>query len=170
MSGGEVVTRVLDDAFADREGEVEAAPGRIALFKPGDDAEGVQVVVKAEAVLPQRGIECFLARVAEGGMTDVVGEGKGLGEFAVQSQSRCEGAGDLGYFKRVRQPGAEMVCGKIVGKTREDLGLSGQPPECAGVKNAGGVAREGRPIRVRRLWMNSSSEIAAFFNCNVGRQ
>ncbi len=94
------------------EGEVEAAPGRITLFKPGDDAQGMQVVVEAEAVLAQRGVEGFFAGVAEGRMADVVGEGEGLSELTVQAQSFGEGAGDLGYFERVGEPAAEMVAGK----------------------------------------------------------
>jgi hypothetical protein len=45
--GGGVVAGVLDDAFADGEGEVEAAKGGVALLEPGDDAQGVEVVVEA---------------------------------------------------------------------------------------------------------------------------
>ena len=44
-----VVVRVLDDAFADFEGQVQAAEGGVALFEIFDDAQGVQVVVE-EAV------------------------------------------------------------------------------------------------------------------------
>ena len=50
MMVGAVVAGVLDDAFADAEGEVEAAVGGVALLEVLDDAEGVQVVVEAEAV------------------------------------------------------------------------------------------------------------------------
>ena len=45
-----VVARVLDDALADAEGEIEAAMGGVALLEVLDDAEGVEVVVEAAAV------------------------------------------------------------------------------------------------------------------------
>ena len=78
MGGGGVVARVLDDAFADGEGEVESAKGRVALFKPGDDAQGVEVVVEAEAVGLERGVESFFAGVAEGRDGRCRGRGRGL--------------------------------------------------------------------------------------------
>ena len=146
MGSTGVVARVLDDPFAHAESEVEAAPGRIALFEPRDDAEGVEIVVETEAILPQCGVEGFFAGVAEGGMTDVVGEGESFSEFAVQAEGCGESAGDLGDFKSVGEAAAEMVSGEVAGEAREDLGLSRQPAEGAGVENAGGVAREGRTI------------------------
>ena len=85
MRGAGIVAGMLDDAFAHAESEIEAAVGRIALFKPGNDAQGMQVVVETETVLPQSGIEGLFAGVAKGGMADVVGQGKGLGEFASSS-------------------------------------------------------------------------------------
>jgi len=92
---------VLDDTFAKAEGEVESAPGRITLFKPGDDAQSVQVVVKTEAVPAQRGVERFFAGVAEGRMADVVGQGEGLSELTVQTKGGGEGAGNLSHFESV---------------------------------------------------------------------
>src|SRR5438045_1163336 len=79
-----VVAGVLDDAFAKAEREIQSTPCRIALFKPGDDAKCVQVVVETEAVLEQCGIEGFFAGVAEWGMTDVVRQGEGLSKLAIQ--------------------------------------------------------------------------------------
>jgi hypothetical protein len=73
MIGGRVVARVLDDAFADGEGEIEASKSRIALLEPGDDAEGVEVVIKAQAVGAEGFIESLFAGVAEGRMANVVG-------------------------------------------------------------------------------------------------
>ncbi len=64
--------RVLDDAFADFEGQVQAAEGGVALFEVFDDAEGVQIVVEEEAVLAHGGVEGFLAGMAEGRVADVV--------------------------------------------------------------------------------------------------
>jgi hypothetical protein len=39
-----------------------------------------------KSVLLQCGIECFFAGVAEGGVTDVVGEGEGLSELTVEAK------------------------------------------------------------------------------------
>ena len=50
MCGCAVVAGVFDDAFADAEGEVEATVGGVTLLEVLDDAEGVDVVVEAEAV------------------------------------------------------------------------------------------------------------------------
>ena len=93
VRGRGVVARVLDDAFADGEGEVETAKGGVALFKPGDDAEGVQVVIEAETVRLQSAVEGFFAGVTERGVADVVGEGEGFGEVGVEAQSTGESAG-----------------------------------------------------------------------------
>ena len=41
MASFRVVARVLDDAFANAEREVESAKCRITFFKPGDDAQRV---------------------------------------------------------------------------------------------------------------------------------
>ena len=124
------------------EGEVESAPGRIALFKPCDDAQGVQIVVETEAILAQCGIESLFAGVAKGGMTDVVGKGESLGEFWVQAQGGGERAGDLGHFEGMGEAAAEVVAGQIAREAGEDLGFSGQTAKGAGVKNAGAVAGE----------------------------
>ncbi len=160
MGGAGVVARVLDDAFAHAEGEVKTAPGRVALLEPGDDAEGVEIVVETEAVLSQCGIQGLFTGVAKGGMTDVVRQGEGLGEFGIQAQGCGESAGDLGNFEGVGEPAAEVVCRQVVGEAREDLGFSGQPAKGASMENAGGVACEGRTIGMRRLGMSAGGEIA----------
>ena len=110
--GGGVVARVLDDAFADGEGEVEAAKGGVALFKPGDDAQGVEVVVEAEAVGAEALVEGFFAGVAEGRMADVVDQGESLGELGIEAEGGGQGAGDLGDFKGVGEAAAEVVAGR----------------------------------------------------------
>ena len=59
MLGRLIVAGVLDDAFAHGEGQIQAAKCGIALFKPGDDAQRVQVVVKAESVGAERRSSAF---------------------------------------------------------------------------------------------------------------
>ena len=89
MGGEGVIARVLDDALADAEGEVEAAVSGVALLEVLADAEGVEVVVEAEAVGLEAAVECALAGVAEGRVADVVDEGKSLG---VRSSLRLSSA------------------------------------------------------------------------------
>ncbi len=74
VGGGGVIAGVLDDAFAHAEGEIEAGEGGVSELKAGDNAQGVEVVVKAKTVSAQGPIEGGLSGVAEGRMTDVVDE------------------------------------------------------------------------------------------------
>jgi hypothetical protein len=109
---------VLDDAFTDGEGEIEAAEGGVPLLKPGDDAQGVQVVIEAEAMRLKGLIEGLFAGVAEGRMADVMGQGEGFGELGVEAEGRGEGAGDLGDFKSVGgERRASEGCARRRGRT-----------------------------------------------------
>ena len=83
---------MLDDAFANGEGEVEPAKGRVALLKPGDDAQGVQVVVEAEPVGAQSAVEGLFSGVAKGRMADVVDQRESFGQLGIEAESggqRC---------------------------------------------------------------------------------
>ncbi len=115
-------------------------------------------MVEAEAELLQRDIEGFFSGVAERGMPDVVGEGEGLSEFAIEAEGLCDGGGDLGDFKCVGQAAAGVVAGEIACQPGEDLGFSGEAPEGAGVKNAGGIAGEVGSIGMGRLRMLTLGE------------
>ena len=74
---------MFDDAFAHGEGQVEPPKGCVALFKPGDNPQGVQVVVEAQAMRPERVVESLFAGVAEGRVADVVGQRQSFGEIGV---------------------------------------------------------------------------------------
>src|ERR1700688_119091 len=78
-----VIARVLDNAFANFEGQVQAAKGGVALFEILHDAKGVQVVVKKQVVGAHGGVEGFFAGVAEGGMAEIVDQRQGLGKIDV---------------------------------------------------------------------------------------
>jgi hypothetical protein len=164
MLGGDVVAGMLDDAFADTEREVEAAPGGVSLFKPGDDAQGVEIVVEAEAVGLERVIEGFFTGVAEGWMANVVGEGQSFGQFRIEAEGRGGGAGDLGDLEGVGEATAEMVSGGIAGEAREYLGFAGESAECTGMQDTGTVASKGRSIGVRRLRVCASRQISGSFD------
>ena len=63
---------MLDDAFADLEGEVEAGEGEIALLELLDDVKRVEIVVEARAEWAEEIVEHVFAGVAERRMADVV--------------------------------------------------------------------------------------------------
>ena len=167
---------MFDDAFPDGEGEVEPAKGRIALFKPGNDAQGVQIVVEGEAVGAEGVVQGFFAGVAEGRMADVVYQGEGFGEFRIECERGGEGAGDLGDFEGVGKPIAEVVGGRgerlVRGESGEDLGFAGEAAEGARVEDSGGVAGEGSAVGVRRLRMGAKGERCAgeTSDCDVRRK
>ncbi len=104
-----VIMRMLDDAFADFEREIEAAKCGVALLKILDDAEGVQVVVKRKAVLAHGCIQCLFAGMAERRVADVVHQGQRFGVIDVQAERSGNGARDLRDFQRMGEAVAEMV-------------------------------------------------------------
>jgi len=172
MIGGGVVAGVLDDAFAHGEGEIEAAEVEMAVLKKLDDAEGVEIVVEAEAVLAERVVEGALAGVAEGGMADVVGEGEGFGEVLIEAEGAGGGAGDLGDFEGVGEAAAEMVGGAL----GEDLGFAGEAAKGAGVEDAADVALEGGAVGMGRLgavalteWAERRDSAGRGQRCGQGR-
>ncbi len=90
---------VLDDAFADGQRQVETAKGGVALLKPGDDAQGVKVVVEGEASAAQAVVEGLFSGVAERRMADVVGQRQRLSQFRVQPQSARPECGRSGLLQ-----------------------------------------------------------------------
>src|SRR5580698_561543 len=99
---------MLHDAFAHGEGEVEAAHSGVALFKPGDDAQRVQIVVEGEAVRAEGLIEGLFAGMAKGRVANVMDKGERLGKLSVEAERRGGGAGDLSNLKRMREPAAKV--------------------------------------------------------------
>ena len=122
VRGGGVVAGVLDDALAHAQGQVQPAKAGIALLEPGDDAQGVQIVVEAQAKAAQALVESLFAGVAEGRMADVVRQRQRLGQFLVQPQRarpRCgqsgspPGCGSGGCESGLtgnRRPGGAKTC------------------------------------------------------------
>ncbi len=80
-----------------------------------------------------------LARVAEGGVAQVVGQGDGLGQVFVEPEDACDGAGYLGHLQGVGQSGPVVVALVV----DEDLGLVLQAAEGGAVDDAVAVALVG---------------------------
>ena len=137
---------MLHHAFEGLEGEVEAVEARVAVLEAGDDPEGLQVVVEA-AMQGECGIECRLARMAEGAVAEIVRQRHGLRQILVGSQGPGQRAGDLRHLQRVGEPGAVMVALEA----DEDLGLVLEPAEGGRVQDAVAVALIVGPEGARRL-------------------
>lgn len=137
---------VLDQPLERLRGEVEPVEGGVAALEPGDHTERLQIVIKPP---PRRRRPCerLLAGMAEGRMTEVMGEGKGLGEVLIEAEAARNGAGDLGDLERVGEAGAEEVTLVI----DEDLRLVLQLAEGGAVDDAVAVALEGAARRRLRL-------------------
>jgi hypothetical protein len=93
--------------------------------------------VAAEAV-GERLVECLLARVAEGGVAEVVTEADRLGEVLVQAECSGDRARDPGGLEGVREARAVMVALRV----DEDLRLVLEPAEALRVDDAVAVALE----------------------------
>ena len=159
MLGGAVIVRVLDDALADFEGQVQAAKLRVAQLHLLDRAQRLQVVVEELAMLAHQQVERALAGVPERRMPDVVHQRQRLGQVDIQVELRCDGARDLRDLDGVRQASAKVV-GVAAG---EDLRLVFQPAEGARVDDAVAVTLKCIAIGMRRLGIAAS---ARFLHAN----
>jgi hypothetical protein len=140
---------MLGEALQSLPAEVQAGVERIGAFERGQKADGVGVVIESARRfhLP---FEHVLARMAERGMADVVGEAQGLGQILVEAQRACQRPADLRHFEAVGEADAEMVA---VGRD-EDLGLVAQAAEGDGMDDPVAVALESvarAPLGPRRL-------------------
>ena len=96
---------MLGNAVKHLNGEVEP----LALFFQ-DVHHPQALVVMAEAL----GVELVQHRfpgVAEGGVPEIMAQGDGLGEMAVEAQGHGNGPGDLAYLEHMGEPGPVMVAG-----------------------------------------------------------
>jgi hypothetical protein len=170
MLGGCVVARVLDDAFADTQREVQAAKRGVAFFEPGDDAQRVQVVIEAEAVSPEGAVQRLFSGVAKWRMADVVDQRQRFGERHIQAKGRRQGARDLRDFERMRQAAAEMIGGAVAWQVREDLRFSGETAKGPGMQDARSVACEGSAVGVREFAVGPLRQRSVVPYRNAGRQ
>jgi len=139
---GGVVAGVLDDALADGEREIQAPVAGVALLKSLDDAEGMQVVVEAEAVALQALVESALAGVTERRMADVMHQREGFGEVDVQAERAGDLAADLRNLNGVSETTAEVVGGAA----GEDLRFAGEAAKGTRLDDPVTVAFEGRAV------------------------
>jgi hypothetical protein len=134
-----VVTRVLDDALTGTEREVQAAMAGVALLKAVDDAERMEIMVKAQTVALQADIESTFAGMAKGRMPDVMHQRERLGEIHVEAECSGDLASDLSDLNGVRKAAAKVVRGAA----GEDLCLASETAEGARLNDAVAVTLKG---------------------------
>ena len=142
---------MFDDAFAHLEGEVQAGMRGVTLLEVFDNAQRVQVVVEAFAMLAHQPVQGLLAGVAEGRMADVMHQCEAFDEAFVQAERGGDGARNLRHLDGVGEPGAEVI-GEALG---EDLRLVLQAAKGASMNDAVAVTLEVVTIRMRRLWITA---------------
>src|SRR5579884_2649637 len=140
---------MLNDSFTDLEHEIQPTKRRVAQLEVLDDAQGMQVVIKEEAVLLHDAVESFFSRMPKGRMPDVVGEGEGFHEIDIQTQLSGNRSRDLSNFNGVGQAISEMI--RIA--SGKDLRLGLKPPKGTGMNDSVSVALEIVAIRVLLLGM-----------------
>ena len=150
-----VVAGVFDDAFADFEGQVQAAKGSVANLKVFDDAQRVEIVIEEESMLPHDRVQGLLACVPERRMPDVVDQSQRLDQINVQVQGARKSARNLRNLKRVGQPVAKVI-GVAAG---ENLGLGFEAAEGTRVDNPVTVALEVVAVGMLRLGVAATARL-----------
>jgi hypothetical protein len=129
----------------------------------------VKIVVEAEAVGLECGVEGLFAGVAKGGVTDVVDQGESFSQLRIEAKCAGQGSGDLRDFQGVGETAAEVISGWVSGQPGKDLGFAGEAAKCPGMQNPGSIAGKGGAVGVRRLGVGAACQvtvrIAADGNC-----
>ena len=150
-----VIVRVLNDALAYFEGQIQASECGVSLFEIFDDAQGVKIVIERESVLTHSRVEGLLSRVAERRMADVVDESERFGKIYVEIQSSGYRARDLRDFQRMRQAIAKMI-GITASK---NLSLGFQAAKGARVNHPVAVTLKIIAVSMRRLGVSPSEGV-----------
>jgi len=116
---------MFGDTFAHTAREIQTPKIRIRMFEIVNHAQALAVVLKS-ALVGHEIVEHFLTPVAEGRMTQVVGESDRLDKILIKPKCPAHRPAYLGNFKRVRKPGAIM----IVLVRDKNLRLEIKPSKC----------------------------------------
>ena len=107
--GFAVIVRVLDDALANLERQIQAREIGIPQLQIFHGAQRLQVVIEELAVAAHQEVQRALAGVSKRRMADVVDQSQRLDQIDIQVERRGNGARDLRHFHGVRQASTEMV-------------------------------------------------------------
>src|SRR5580704_4722101 len=150
-----IIARVLDDALAHFESQVEPAKSRITLLEILHDAQRVQVMVEEKAMSAHGSIERFFPSMPKRRMAEIMHQSKSFGQVNVESQSRGDGARDLRDFNRVRKTVAEVV-GIPAG---ENLSLIFKTPKGASVNHTVAITLKVVSVGMERLRKAASAGV-----------
>ena len=128
---------MLGEAFERLPAEVEPVEIGVRSFQPGDDADGVGIVVEP-ADVGERGGQRVFASMAEWRVAEVVGEAQGLGQILIEAERAGDRPADLRDLDAVRQADPEMIA---IGRD-EHLGLVAQATESDRMDDPVAVALE----------------------------
>ena len=118
--------------------QIESRKARIGAFQPGQQPDGMGVVIEAAGGRHRR-LKRVLAGMAEGRMADIVGEAERLGQILVEAERTRHRPPDLRDFEAVGEANPDMIA---AGRD-EDLGLVPQAPERHRMDDPVAVALEG---------------------------
>ena len=145
------------EALADFVGEVEAVEFRVFDLELFDDAKALVAPTKATSVLHEL-VEGVFDGMAEGGMTEIPGEGDGLGEVFVEAEGAAEGAGEGGDLDGMGEAGTDVVAGAV----EWNLGFVFEATKSGAVNDAFAVSLEFGAEVVRFFGVFAAEAFATF--------
>ena len=99
---------MLGQSFADFPTQIQARKPWVFSLQFLDDPEALSVVLEAAMVLHEP-VEHGLAFVADGGVSEVVGQRDGLGQILIEAQGPGDVPADGRHFHGVGEPGAQVI-------------------------------------------------------------
>ncbi len=147
------IARMLDDALAHFEGQVQAGKAGVAALERFDDAQGVKIMIEAIAEAAHLAIQLVFTGMRKRRMADIVAQRESLGEFFIEPQRHGHGAGDLRDFDGVGEPVTEMVRDA----RRKDLGFVLQPAKGPRMDDAVAIALELAAVRMRQFGISPAA-------------
>ena len=121
------VARMLDDAFAHLECQIQSSKSGIPHFEIFDNPQGMQIVIEAVAEPLHLAVQLVFPGVREGRMADIVGQGQRFGKALVQLQDAGRGARDVAREDRLDHEAPEPGPGEDgLGEHRAALARHGR--------------------------------------------
>jgi len=145
------------EALADFVGEVEAIKFGVFDLELFNDAEALVTPTEATGVLHEL-VEGVFDGMTEGGMTEISGEGDGLGEVFVEAEGTAEGTGEGGDLDGVGEAGTNVVAGAV----EWDLGFVFEATKSGAVNDAFAVSLKFGTEVVRFFGVFAAEAFAAF--------
>ena len=137
---------MFEQGLAQLAGQVQAGEVRATPLQAVHDAQDLGVVTEAAVALHQ-GVQCPLAAMTEGGVSQIVRQRQGLAQSLVQAEGRPQAAPDLRDLEAVGEARTVVVALGV----DEDLCLVHQAPKGRAVHDAVPVTLEDGPQGIEAL-------------------